>query len=97
MTRMVPFSCFYFHFTGNKLFFVEEILDKRHSESGIEYLVKWFGFSTEEATWEPVENVTHCPVLVDKFEKGRKSKAHSKKIPYTRLRTPSKKISKLQR
>ena len=45
-------------------FEVEDLLDhrtcRRGSASGLEYLVKWKGYSVFEATWEPTLNLTNC-------------------------------------
>ena len=44
-------------------FEVEDLLDhrtpRRGSASGLEYLVKWKGYSVFEATWEPASNLTN--------------------------------------
>ena len=38
---------------------VEKILDKKEAEDGTWlYRVKWRGYSYEENTWEPIENLT---------------------------------------
>ncbi len=58
---------------GNLQWQVEEILDKkiikRRSYNATYYLVKWFGFAEEEATWEPALSIREdCPDLVAAFE-----------------------------
>ena len=35
----------------------EYILEKRERKGKIEYLIKWHGYSIEESTWEPTENI----------------------------------------
>ena len=38
---------------------VEKILDKKEADDGtFLYRVKWRGYSYEENTWEPIENLT---------------------------------------
>ena len=60
---------------------VEKILDKRFGLNGIvEYLIQWEGFSQEDNTWEPKDNL-FCNDLIGEFEetfnkvnKGNESK-----------------------
>ena len=51
---------------------VEKILDKRNDVlaggGGVEYLLKWKGFSDQESTWEPKKNL-FCQGLIEEFEK----------------------------
>jgi hypothetical protein len=47
---------------------VEEILSSKKDKKGVmKYLVKWKGYTTDKATWEPQDNVKHCTDLVKKF------------------------------
>ena len=50
---------------------VEKILDKRNvfAGGGVEYLLKWKGFSDQESTWEPKKNL-FCQSLIEEFEKN---------------------------
>ena len=36
-----------------------------------QYLIKWRGFLDEDNTWEPVENLVDCDMLVNRFWKAR--------------------------
>lgn len=47
---------------------VEEIVAVRTTETGAEeFLVKWRGYSTEENTWEPADNVANCHEEIARF------------------------------
>lgn len=47
---------------------VEEIIDKREKDGGIQYLVQWKGYSSEHNSWEPKEYLK-CKELLEEFEK----------------------------
>jgi len=46
---------------------VEEILKSRVQRGKIQYLVRWKGYTREDDTWEPIENVKNAPQTVRKF------------------------------
>ena len=56
-------------------FEVEDLLDhctcKRGSASGLEYFVKWKGYSVFEATWEPDSNLTNCSEVLSAYRQRR--------------------------
>ena len=67
---------------------VEKIVDRRTSKEGVvEYLLKWEGFSDEDNTWEPSENIS-CHDLINIYEcqhaeekKTVANSAHKKSTP----------------
>lgn len=46
---------------------VEKILAHAVKNKRQMFLVKWLGWSQESNTWEPLENLTHCPRLLEEF------------------------------
>jgi len=60
-------------------FEVESILDKRITTRGTEYFVKWVGFSDNENSWEPAENV-FCLALIAKYEEETRQKRASRHL-----------------
>jgi hypothetical protein len=45
------------------------ILDSRIIRNKLYYLVDWLGYSPNEQTWEPFENVTNARAVIDEFHR----------------------------
>lgn len=53
-------------------FEVEEILERR----GQRYLIKWKGYPHSENTWEPIQNLGNCQIILRQFRRTAKSRRH---------------------
>ena len=62
-------------------YFVEKILDKKKYKDVWKYKVKWVGFSLDECTWEPIENLQTCIELIEEFDRKRETTKLNCKSP----------------
>jgi len=51
-----------------KTWTIEDILDSKEIKGKKFYKVKWKGWSVDDCTWEPKENLESCPDLIADFE-----------------------------
>ena len=49
---------------------VEKILAHRIHNNVIEYLIHWKGYSNEERTWEPEENLTNARTILNAYKRS---------------------------
>ncbi|XP_059618410.1 chromobox protein homolog 1-like isoform X2 [Phlebotomus argentipes] len=57
---------------GENEYQVESIIDRRVKKGRVEYYIKWEGYSAEDNTWEPIDNLD-CQELIEEFEASRPS------------------------
>ena len=53
---------------------VNQIIAERRTKKGIEYLVRWEGYTPLYDTWEPKRALTNAPEIVAKWQKQRDAK-----------------------
>jgi hypothetical protein len=59
---------------------VEKLVGKRINKEGVlEYKVKWEGYSDQESTWEPLENLINVKNIIEEYEKSLSIKQNIKK------------------
>ena len=61
-------------------FEVEDILDSRLFRRQRQYLVKWKGYPTHEATWEPAAHLEHSPTVLEAYN-ARISRTYPRTSP----------------
>ncbi|BGO91610.1 hypothetical protein NBRC10512_008057 [Rhodotorula toruloides] len=61
---------------GEEVYEVEAIRASRFdaTTSAMRYLVKWKGYSEDEKTWEPIENLENCLDLVTEYNKRKEER-----------------------
>src|SRR6266478_3685184 len=52
---------------GEKEYDVEEVIDSRMYRNKLQYLIKWEGYTVENNTWEPPENLKNAKKAVDAY------------------------------
>jgi chromobox protein 1 len=54
-------------------YIVEKVVGKRRTPNGkIEYLIKWEGYTEDEKTWEPIDNLNNIMNLLTDFDNNEK-------------------------
>jgi len=58
---------------------VKEVIDKRKRYGRIQYRIRWRGFSREDDTWEPKENLQNAADKLQEFEQRLRKESHKAK------------------
>ena len=54
---------------------VEKIIAERHTKKGLEYLVRWDGYSPLYDTWEPKRSLKNAPEVVSLWQRRKAEEA----------------------
>lgn len=65
---------------GEEEFEVSEILDSRINRRKLEYLVHWQGYEVSERTWEPANNLSNAPEMIQEFHRLYPNKPSAKDV-----------------
>lgn len=60
--------------SSNNLYEVEKIKGSKTIKKQKYYLVKWKGYSEKETTWEPLQNFSMNPEIIEEYEKENQEK-----------------------
>ena len=58
-----------FEFIVQRIMKFKVVEDNQKSKKNREFLVRWKGYSAEHDTWEPEDNLTNCPSILEKYKK----------------------------
>ena len=53
--------------SGEELYNIEKILDRRKVNGRFEYKIKWEGYPMSQSTWEPMKNLETAKELVEEY------------------------------
>lgn len=76
-------------------YYVEKVLDKKIEDGEVKYLIKWEGWSIDQSTWEPIENLNNINHLIEDFEREAlelRDKEKKRKVGRPPLRESMKKL-----
>jgi hypothetical protein len=64
---------------------VESILARRGVGRRVQYLVKWKGYSVDENTWEPLDNLQNADDAIQEFEQRQREPIQRAQLPAPRI------------